>query len=81
MNCNNFNNFNTNGDIAVKFEVNVFYATMGLFAMLFNEVFKIQIFNFTAISPLVLELLQFMSGSVASGTHCTILYSVIVSCY
>ena len=35
MNCNNFNNFNTNGDIAVKFEVNLFYATMGLFAMLF----------------------------------------------
>ncbi|PSN45236.1 hypothetical protein C0J52_06985 [Blattella germanica] len=28
MNCNNFNNFNTNGDIAVKFEVNLFYATM-----------------------------------------------------
>ena len=32
MNCNNSN---TNGDIAVKFEVNLFYATMGLFAMLF----------------------------------------------
>ncbi|PSN38872.1 hypothetical protein C0J52_25720 [Blattella germanica] len=50
MNCNNFNNFNTNGDIGVKFEVNLFYATMGLFAMLF-----VIIVLFTAISPLVLE--------------------------
>ncbi|PSN34717.1 hypothetical protein C0J52_20230 [Blattella germanica] len=38
MNCNNFNNFNTNGDIAVKF---ITYSTQQ-----WNEVSRLQNSNF-----------------------------------